>query len=236
MNKALLLALFLLFCAAAAVQGQGFEVLPLQDSYRGQIGEIVKVPVRFKNTTDKTITLIIRKAGGELGSTQRAFFCFDNNCLDQKIEDYIVKVDPGQTLNTFQVALDAGLAAGESSVQYVVFNRAQPGQLLEFTLNYTVEEKAEKANIYDSRFITLHDVYPNPVSDNATVVYKILNDRVKAQLRLHNLLGNVVADYDLSPQETQLRLRVDDLSEGIYFYTLYLEGESVVTRKLIIKK
>lgn len=234
MMRFLVLAFFAIL--TVSVHGQGFEVLPLQESYKGQIGELLKVPVRFKNTSDKTITLIIRKAGGELGSTQRSFFCFDNNCLDQKVEDYILKVEPGQTLTNFQVALDAGLSAGESSVQYVVFNRSQPGQLLEFTLNYSVEEKAEKANIYDSRFITLHDVYPNPVTDNATVVYKILNDRVSARIRLHNLLGNVVADYELSPADTQLRLRVDDLSEGIYFYTLYLEGESVVTRKLIIKK
>lgn len=234
MIRFLVLAFFVIL--TVSVHGQGFEVLPLQESYKGQIGELLKVPVRFKNTSDKTITLIIRKAGGELGSTQRSFFCFDNNCLDQKIEDYILKVEPGQTLTNFQVALDAGLSAGESSVQYVVFNKSQPGQLLEFTLNYSVEEKSEKPNIYDSRFITLHDVYPNPVTDNATVVYKILNDRVNARIRLHNLLGNVVADYELSPSDTQLRLRVDDLSEGIYFYTLYLEGESVVTRKLIIKK
>lgn len=234
MTRFLVLAFFVIL--TVSVHGQGFEVLPLQESYKGQIGELLKVPIRFKNTSDKTITLIIRKAGGELGSTQRSFFCFDNNCLDQKIEDYILKVEPGQTLTNFQVALDAGLSAGESSVQYVVFNKSQPGQLLEFTLNYSVEEKSEKPNIYDSRFITLHDVYPNPVTDNATVVYKILNDRVSARIRLHNLLGNVVADYELSPADTQLRLRVDDLSEGIYFYTLYLEGESVVTRKLIIKK
>lgn len=234
MIRFLVLAFFAIL--TVSVHGQGFEVLPLQESYKGQIGELLKVPVRFKNTSDKTITLIIRKAGGELGSTQRSFFCFDNNCLDQKVEDYILKVEPGQTLTNFQVALDAGLSAGESSVQYVVFNKSQPGQLLEFTLNYSVEEKSEKPNIYDSRFITLHDVYPNPVTDNATVVYKILNDRVSARIRLHNLLGNVVADYELSPADTQLRLRVDDLSEGIYFYTLYLEGESVVTRKLIIKK
>lgn len=234
MVRFLVLAFFVIL--TVSVHGQGFEVLPLQESYKGQIGELLKVPVRFKNTSDKTITLIIRKAGGELGSTQRSFFCFDNNCLDQKIEDYILKVAPGQTLTNFQVALDAGLSAGESSVQYVVFNKSQPGQLLEFTLNYSVEEKSEKPNIYNSRFITLHDVYPNPVTDNATVVYKILNDRVSARIRLHNLLGNVVADYELSPADTQLLLRVDDLSEGIYFYTLYLEGESVVTRKLIIKK
>lgn len=231
-----LLTLAFIVILAVSAHGQGFEVLPLQDSYKGQIGELLKVPVRFKNTSDKSITLIIRKSGGELGSTQRSFFCLDNNCLDQKIEDYIVRVDPGQTLSGFQIALDAGLSAGESSVQYVVFNKSLPAQLMEFTLNYTVEEKSEKPNIYDSRFITLQDVYPNPVTDNATVVYKILNDRVKARIRLHNLLGNIVADYELNPADTQLRLRVDDLSEGIYFYTLYLEGESVITRKLIIKK
>lgn len=234
MNRLLALAFFV--CLAVSARSQGFEVLPLQESYKSQIGELIKVPVRFKNTTDKNITLIVRKASGELGSTQRTFFCFDNNCQDQKVEDYIIKVEPGQTLSALQVALESGLSARESSVRFVVFNKAQPNLGQEFTINFSVEEKPEKGNIYNSRFITLHDVYPNPVTDNATVYYKILEDNVKARILMRNILGNLVGDYELNPAETQLRLKTEDLNAGIYFYTLYLEGESVITHKLIVKK
>lgn len=215
---------------------QGFEITGLQDNYTGTIGETIKAPVRFKNTSDKTINLVIRKITGQIGSTQRNYICIDGNCLDQRVEDYMIKLEAGQTLSTLQIALDAGLVSGESVVKYQVYNRINPGQTIEFDINYNVEERPEKENIYSSRYVTLHDVYPNPVVDQAVVDYKILDERVKAKLVVHNLLGNVVREYVLPSIENFVRVKTDDLTAGIYFYTLYVDNESVMTRKLIVRK
>jgi hypothetical protein len=215
---------------------QGFEITSLQEIYKGTIGENIKAPLRFKNTSDKAITLIIRKVNGQIGSTQKNYFCLENNCLDEKIEDYIIKVDPGQTLNSFHVVLEGGLVSGESSLKYLAYNKSNPSQSVEFELNFSVEEKPEKQNIYNSRFITLHDVYPNPVVDQAVVDYRVLNDQVKAKIVVHNILGNIVGEYPLPTFENFVRVKTYDLSAGIYFYTLYVDNESVITRKLIVRK
>ena len=236
MNLRLLAVIFL--CTAAIPQGfaQGFELASLQDTYAGVIGETIKVPIRFKNTSEKTLTLVVRKVLGQIGSTQKNYYCLDNNCLDQKADDYIVRMDPGQMLSNFYVVLEAGLVSGESALKYVAYNRSNPTQYLEFELNFNVTEKPEKENIYSSRFVTLRDVYPNPVNDQAVIEYKILNDRIKAKILVHNLLGNVVSEYALPIYENLVRLKADDLSPGIYFYTLYVDNESVITRKLIVRK
>jgi hypothetical protein len=215
---------------------QSFEVSGLQESYKGYIGEAIRAPLRFKNTSDKAITLIIRNVDAQIGSSQKNYFCLDNNCLDNKVEDFIVKIEAGQILNTFQVVLEAGLVSGESSLHYVAFNKFNPSHSMEFDLNFIVEEKPEKQNLYHSRFITLHDVYPNPVVDQAVVDYKVNNDQVKAKIVVHNILGNVVGEYSLPHMENFVRVRTDDLSAGIYFYTLYVENEGVITRKLIVRK
>ncbi|HMG88596.1 MAG TPA: T9SS type A sorting domain-containing protein [Chryseolinea sp.] len=232
-NLLLLAMVMILSCSAFA---QSFEVTSLQDSYKGYIGEAIRAPLRFKNTSDKAITLIVRNVDAQIGSSQKNYFCLDNNCLDNKVEDFIVKIEPGQVLNTFQVVLEAGLVSGESSLHYVAFNKFYPGHSVEFDLNFVVEEKPEKQNIYSSRFITLHDVYPNPVVDQAVVDYKVNNDQVKAKIVVHNILGNVVGEYSLPSMENFVRVRTDDLSAGIYFYTLYVENEGVCTRKLIVRK
>jgi hypothetical protein len=200
------------------------------------IGETIKAPLRFRNTSDKVITLIIRRVNGQIGSTQKNYFCLDSNCLDQKVEDYIIKIEPGQVLNNFQVALEAGLVSGESALKYVAYSKSNPGQSVEFELNFNVTEKPEKESIYSSRFVTLHDVYPNPAIDQAVVDYKILNDKVEAKIVVHNLLGNVVGEYSLPILENLVRVKTDELSAGIYFYTLYVDNESVMTRKLIVRK
>jgi len=234
MRKFLLLAILAL--SAGRLSGQGFEIVSLQESYKGYIGEVVKAPVRFKNTSDKPVTLIIRKVDAQIGSTQKSFFCLGNDCFDQKIEDYIVKVEPGQTLSSFQIGLEAGLVPGVSTVRYLVFNKAQPAAISEFDIHFAVEEKPEKQSIYNSKVITLHDVYPNPIVENAFVDYKVLDDQVKAKIMVYNILGNVVGEYQLPSSETILRIKTDDLSAGIYFYTLYLNNEGVMTRKLIVRK
>jgi hypothetical protein len=214
---------------------QSFEVSGLQDSYKGTIGDVIKAPLRLKNITDKPITLVVRKLTEQIGSTQKNFYCIGANCLDQKVEDFVVRIEPGQAFEGFQIGLDGGLVPGVSSVTYIAFNKSIPGQVFEFEVNFSVDEKL-KENIYQSRHIQLHDVYPNPAIDHAFVNYKVLNDRIIAKIRVHNLLGNIVAEYDLGASENFIRIRTEDLSSGIYFYTLYVDNESVMTRKLIVRK
>jgi hypothetical protein len=216
--------------------GQSFEITGLQDNYKGLIGETIKAPLRFKNTTDKTITLIVRKVNSQIGGTQKNYFCIENNCLDHKIEDYTIKLDPDQSYSLLQIALDGGLAPGASSIKYIAFNKLNSTETLEFDLNFLVEEKPEKENIYNSRHITLHDVYPNPVSEYAFVDYTLANEQVKAKIVIHNILGNSIEEYALAFGENKIKVRADALSAGIYFYTLYVDNEGVITRKLIVKK
>lgn len=230
------LLLVILTLASLVTLGQGFEIVNLQETYKGTIGETIKAPIRFKNTAEKPIILIIRKVSGEIGNTQRNFLCLDANCIDQKADDHIFRIEAGQTLSSIQVALEAGLVAGLSTVKYIAYNKSNPTQSIEFEVNFAVEEKAEKLNLYTSKYITLKDVYPNPVVDHALVDYKILDDQVKAKIIIHNILGNNQGEYVLSSSENLLRIPTDDLSAGIYFYTLYINNEGVHTRKLIVKK
>lgn len=234
MIKTLLLAIMVF--SSSCLYAQGFEIAPIQESYKGTIGETIKAPLRFKNTSDKPITLIIRKVYEQIGSTQKKYFCIDNNCLDAKVEDYILKVEPGQTVTNFYVALDAGLNQNESTVRYLAYNKSNPNQSLEVDLNFNVEEKPDKATIYNSRHIIVYDVYPNPAVEIANLAYKLTSDQVKAKILVHNILGNIIGEYVLSSLETLVRIKTEDLSPGIYFYTLYVENEGVMTRKLIVKK
>ncbi len=234
MIKSLLLAILVL--SGTCLYGQAFEIAPLQESYKGLIGETIRVPLRFKNNSDKPISLIIRKVTEQIGSTQKKYFCIDNNCLDSRVEEYVLKVEPGQSVNNFYVALDAGLNRNESMLRYLAFNKSNPNQFMEVDLNFEVEEKPSKATIYTSRYITVYDVYPNPAVEEAFVDYDLASDNVNAKILVHNILGNIIGEYALSAMEKRVRIKIEDQSAGIYFYTLYVENEGVMTRKLIVKK
>lgn len=234
MKKLLLLIVCLL--VGGVLSAQSFEVSGLQESYKGTIGDLIRAPLHFKNNTEKPITLILRKVETQIGGTQKNYFCIDNNCLDQRTEDYILKIEPGQTLQNFAIALEAGLVEGFSEVKYIVYNKSNLSESSPIELNFIVEGKPEKSNIYTSRYITIHDVYPNPVTDHANIDYQLHDDQVKTKIVIHNILGNALSEYELLFTETKVKIMTDQFSSGIYFYTLYIENEGMMTRKLIVKK
>lgn len=229
-------SLVLICLPAVTLFAQSFEMAQVQDVYKAYIGETVKAPLTFTNTTDKPVTLVVRRLSSTIGGTQKNYFCADNNCLDQRIEDFVVRVEPRQTVSSLQVALDAGLANGVSSVKYVVFNRGNPNETIEFDMNFAVEERSAKEDIFTHPQIILHDVYPNPVVDFAYVNYNMSSSDVEAKIVIHNILGNAIDEYNLPSSENKVKIRAESLNAGIYFYTLYLDNEGLVTRKLIVKK
>lgn len=218
------------------LSAQNFEIAGLEESYKGAMGEIIQVPIRIKNTIDKPLTLVVKRIETQIGSSQKNFFCPDNDCDDQRTDSYTIRLEPGETLENFSIGLEAGLTEGFSSVKYQVFNKANPTESSQLELNFIVEAKREKSSIYSSPLITLHDVYPNPVVTNARIDYSIHKENTKAKIIIHNILGSPLSKYELQPSQTSVKIDADALNSGIYFYTLYVNNEGVMTRKLMVKK
>jgi hypothetical protein len=234
MRRLLLVSFFYLI--SFALIGQSFEVSGIADNYFGTIGESLKAPLRIRNNGDRPVTLVIRRIDSQLGTTQKNFFCINGNCLDSKVEEYQIRIEPGQTTTALEIGLEAGIAPGFSSSKYLIYNRYSPTDSYEFEMNFAVDEKKPEKNIYTSRAITVQDVYPNPVTDFAFIDYRILNDQINAKITLHNILGNVLGEYELPTLENKIKVRTETLSSGIYFYTLYVDNEAVMTRKIVVKK
>ena len=226
---------FLWFFAVPAF-AQSFDVGTIQEVYKSYIGETVKVPVALTNHTEKPLTLILRRVSSNLGGTQKNYFCPENNCLDENIEDLVIRLEPRQSLEDLHIALDAGLANGFSSAKYIVFNRLNPTENVEFDLNFSVEERSAKEDIFTHPHIILHDVYPNPIVDYAFINYNMTSDEVEAKIVIHNILGSPIEEYDLPSAENKVKIRAESMNAGIYFYTLYLDNEGLITRKIIVKK
>lgn len=231
-----ILWLVFLWSYTLGTSAQSFEMGALQEVYRGYIGEMVRVPVELTNRSDKPLTLIVRKISSSLGGTQKNYLCPQNDCLEQQVEDLTLRLEPGQTLSDFHIALDAGLANGISSAKYLVFNRYNPTETIEFDLNFAVDERSGKEDIFTHPQIILHDVYPNPIVDYAFINYNITGDEVAAKIIIHNILGNPIDEYNLPAAENKVKIRAESMNAGIYFYTLYLDNEGVITRKIIVKK
>jgi hypothetical protein len=215
---------------------QSFEILDKQDSYQSGVSQILRIPLRIKNTTDKAQFYVFKKVQDDLNTTQKGYFCFDKNCLEPGIEEFSKKIEAGETLQNLYFVIETGLLGGQHSIKFEIFPQGSIYQTIEHPVSVTIDERNVKAMVFHSKDITIHDVYPNPVSDQASIDYSIHNELIKAKVVIHNILGKALGDYELPVSESKVKIQADDLPAGVYFYTLYLNNEGVFTRKLIVRK
>jgi len=234
----LLLTTILTVMLLTSVNAQRFEVVDNNKSFNARLGEKVSTPLKIKNLTNEPLQLVIRRIDNEIGSSQKSFFCFDGECFEdsaeQLPEQYVIPA--GETSLKFESILETGLVAGLSKVKYIIYDRNNPAEAIEYQLTYNIEEKKEKNLIYNSDDLRINDVYPNPVSEYAIIDYNILNREVEAKVILHNVLGSVVGEYQLPFLENKVTIKTNEYNPGVYFYTLYIDNDGVMTRKLIVRK
>lgn len=89
--------------------------------------------------------------------------------------------------------------------------------------------------LFSNEKISISSVYPNPASAFASIDYHLGSEANSAKIILCNVLGSVVGEYTLVKDARKLNISTMDLTSGVYFYSLYVDGKNLVTRKLIIK-
>jgi hypothetical protein len=229
--------IFILFSSLTFLaSAQQFEIGVTAETYKGYVGDQILVPLFVKNTSTRTLTLVLKRTDNQIGGTQRNILCPDGQCQEFSGEEFIIRLEPGQSVANLSLGIDAGLVPGNSRVRYTIFNKSNPNDAFDLDLFFSVEEKPAKTSIFSSRQITMHEIYPNPVSDVAFIDYRLANNQAKAKIIIHNILGSALSEYDLTSQDTRVKIRVDEMAAGVYFYTLYLDNESVMTRKLVVKR
>jgi hypothetical protein len=235
MKLRLLLVGFVLVASLASV-AQSFELLDRTEQYSTGISQTIRIPIKIKNTSEKAQFYIVRLTSNELSGTQKGYFCLDKTCLESGITEFSKKVEAGATLENLQYVLETGLVAGQYPIKFEVFAKGSISTLTEHSVNVMVEEKPAKSLVFQSKDITIHDLYPNPVNDQAFIEYRLHNEGIKAKMVIHNILGSSVIDLGLSYQETKVKIEASDMSPGVYFYTVYLDNVGVLTRKLIVRR
>jgi hypothetical protein len=207
-----------------------------QDNLQTGFSETVRIPIRIKNTSTKSQFYIIRKVSSELSSSQKGYFCLDKNCLESSIEEFPKRIEPGETTFTLNYVLESGIQSGQNTIRFQVFVKGNSTEVVDYPVVVNVVEKTQKPAIFQSRDITIQDVYPNPVQDMAYMDYRIHNENVSAKVVIHNILGSPVSEIELSALQDKVKILTDEFVSGIYFYTIYLNNTGVLTRKLIIRK
>ena len=116
----------------------------------------------------------------------------------------------------------------EQRVTFELWNAANPDE--KFVINVIF-----KYSLYDVAEVAAQNVinaYPTTATDVVNFDYNV-NGR--AMVVIYNMMGQEVMRNDLNGMSGKLSMNVGDLSEGVYFYSLVINGKTEKSSKIVIK-
>ena len=94
-----------------------------------------------------------------------------------------------------------------------------------------MEAPAEEGVITDKIGI----LYPNPAQDKCT--YRAtLSETKSGMIMMYTLTGKLLSSYKLNNGDNKIDIDLTSLSNGIYLYKIYINGEVADYKKLVIAK
>ncbi|MCU0389818.1 MAG: T9SS type A sorting domain-containing protein [Thermoflexibacter sp.] len=100
----------------------------------------------------------------------------------------------------------------------------------------SVSDVFSEDKLYATDQIEISNIYPNPAHDLVKFNYVINDPNMKVKITIRNVLGSVVQEEELSHQSRQLEISVNEYTAGMYFYTLSINNQSIITKKFLVKR
>lgn len=99
-----------------------------------------------------------------------------------------------------------------------------------------IEENSmnEKYLFFNDRIQVSH-VYPNPATDFVDIDYQVSGNQ-DLRIVFYNVLGEQIKELSLDRDQRTIRVPMRDFSSGMYLYQLVIDGRSIATKKLIVRK
>ena len=197
--------------------------------------------MQLRNLTDQPIDVIVEKEYVKIVEGTTNMFCW-GSCLDANafvtrpftIEPMSVSLDG---LLSFHYQVDptysgdpASCLVGTTIVKYYAYTSEAPDDKVCIEIWF-----AYGAQSIDENKVNFGHAYPNPAASVVRFNYE-LPSAGNASVSVYNLLGQEVLTQELSNLQGQAVLSVADLTDGIYFCNLKVDGCAVRTEKFVVKK
>jgi hypothetical protein len=99
-------------------------------------------------------------------------------------------------------------------------------------------DNATNVELNDAQSIVLDQNVPNPFAEQTTITFNLTEGVQKAQMLFYNAQGKLINSQDLQTKsgKGQLNVFANDLSNGIYTYTLVVDGKIIDTKRMVKNK
>lgn len=214
-----------------------FEFVSKDELVSGGLNDEIRAKAEIRNITASVINVKSKLEILSLTPGHSIVFCWDV-CYPPKEEDcvsegYLTLMPLGTSGENFHADVFADGHLGESKVKFTFFNMDNPDDNISFVVTFLVGTTSVEKTISDIKY-SLSEPSPNPVSSSSLISYVINNDFNDAKIRFFNTQGFEVFKQQLTESTGNLNLELLNLSQGIYFYHLKIDGYITETKKFVL--
>jgi hypothetical protein len=200
--------------------------------------DILKARIFLHNNHNSDLQVWVRKIEDDLLPGTYASFCWNNFCFTPDV----FEVENPLTLGSGQTSGDDDFYGeyrpqGQSGTSYVTFeffSRNSVFETVSITVKYTTQ--AASSPFFGAGQATLSAPSPNPASNFANFSYEIPFGASQATMVVRDLTGRVVLEVPLNVDDNRFQLNTSGLSNGIFLYSLVVDGKTVTTRRLMVTR
>jgi hypothetical protein len=120
---------------------------------------------------------------------------------------------------------------GTRVIRYTFWDVNNVNDSVNITINYHITGVG--LNSYSIKQFNFSNPQPNPANGFTTIRYDF-PIAAKAKIKIYNAVGTLMKEIKIEDQSGKVVVDTDDLSNGIYFYSLVVNDKIAGTKKLII--
>ena len=189
------------------------------------------------NTTDADINVVCEMTDDPNGVGSN-YLCWGNCYMPGVLEAENVVTAGGEGIfNGHCMFVDAEfqtLPEGtEIHMVYTFYDERNPEEKYTFNVNFKYQSDA----IVDFNSVNVFsNAYPNPANNTVSFDYNMPFDVNSASVAIYNMMGQEVVRQDLNLGGSRADINVSDLNEGVYFYSLIVNNQTVKTNKFVVSR
>jgi hypothetical protein len=195
----------------------------------GASDQLLTAYVTVVNTGSNSVYVKVARTQQTLATGHMSYFCW-TECYAPSVDvspDSIL-LAAGASTSVFNGDLNPLGYDGTSTVTYSFFTSA--GDQVSVTFSYEVQTTGINELVTKAG---LKAASPNPANAFTKISYN-LNTSKDASIVICNLLGSVVKEIKLNDFQNTLTISTADFKQGVYYYSLLIDGKTVSSKKLIV--
>lgn len=195
-----------------------------------------EMQIEFDVTANENLRIVGKKTPTNLVEGTTTWICF-GSCLIpstevQQTNPYPLEADSTLVLSGHYMADDYTAVLGqEQHITLEIWNAETPEEtfVINVTFKYSMEDVEENSVVE-----AFSNAYPMPANSVVNIDYSF-SSSVNAMIAVYNMMGQEVMRSDVSGMSGKATLNVGDLTDGVYFYSLVVNGVVERSNKLVVR-